>query len=478
MKTPSVLNSVYWSLLRVWGTRISTLLVFLILARTLSPAEIGVVAYVLGWLAIFLVLADMGLAEYLVYEHAAEREMQLAVWWFQTGMAFLISTLLTLIVVFSLMPLGTQQSEVMLALIWTLPISAASKVPDALLRREFKFRETAIRSFTCVTAGGVAGVALAMSGAGVWSLVVKQWVEVLIEVVMLFRLSHWQIGFEYSFANTMKALRHSWGIVWSRFLDILMQKADTIIIGAWIGVTELGYYSVGQKMFQVLQDGFVGALTNVLSPRYGKLKENPEALKAFFLSSILGASLLVTPIFLLVSFFSPELIVILFSEKWAASAEVMRWMCLSGLLIGAVNLNGFLVLAMQKNAYFSILMSVGFVSTVVLLAAAAPFGVNAIAATLLAKNIIIFPLGLYMVMRLLGVNLLDYFSNLLPAAMVALFLTIIVLTARYGLGLNGLVPSLFVCAFSILAGTMLLKLAYGDRLKSLRLMLTANSHAG
>ncbi len=458
-------------MIQIWGVRISTLLLFTLLARTLSPDEIGTVGYVLGLLAIFQVFADLGLAEYLVYNHKAARNMQLAVWWLQVGLAILISLALSLIVTFGFMSEKNGINDVMMALIWTIPISTATRVPEALMRKDLMFREIALRSFVAITAGGIVGVILAFKGAGVWSLVAKQWVEVIVDMVMLFGLSRWRPAFTCAFSDSLLVLRHSWGIVWSRLLDIIMQKADVLIIGTWIGIAELGYYTIGQKMFQVLYGGFVGALASVFCPKYGRLREDKAALKAFFLSSVQGASLLITPIFLLASFIAPEFIRLIFGVKWAESAQVMRLMCLSGLLLGAVNLNGFLVLAMQKNLLFSVLMSVGFVVTILLMLAAAPYGINALAATGLIETLILFPIGLIFVMRLLDMKLSEYFRNLEPTIVIVALIASVEISVKYWFDFNPVFSAIYVCTFTILLSLITLRFIYWKQIKNLHVFV-------
>ena len=77
-----VVGAVAWSAMRSWGTRVATLLVFFILTRILNPEEIGLISYILGWLFLLAVIADLGLAEYIVYNHSAARLTELGIWWF------------------------------------------------------------------------------------------------------------------------------------------------------------------------------------------------------------------------------------------------------------------------------------------------------------------------------------------------------------------------------------------------------------
>ena len=89
-----LVGGVFWSVARSWGTRVATLLVFFILTRLLAPEEIGLISYILGWLMLLAVFADLGLAEYIVYNHDSPRLTELGIWWFQVVVSFCIALIL------------------------------------------------------------------------------------------------------------------------------------------------------------------------------------------------------------------------------------------------------------------------------------------------------------------------------------------------------------------------------------------------
>lgn len=478
MSGTSLFNNIYWSLIQVWGPRFTTIVVFIILARTLSPDEIGTVTYVLGWLAIFLALADQGIAEYFVYNHEAGRNQQLAVWWLQIGLAIVMAAGLSIAVGFEWIPMEATQRDVMLALVWTLPFSAAVSVPLALLRRDSRFRDIAIRSLASVFFGGVLSSALALSGAGVWSLVAKQWIEVVIDVCLLIYLSRWRISLDFAFMDAFRVMHRSWSLIWGNWTSVIMHKVDVLLIGAWIGTAELGYYTMGQRLFFILRDGFAGALSSVFGPRYGRLRNDPQMLKEFFLSSVQVATLAIAPVFLLATLFAGDLIVLLFGSKWEQSAALLSLMCLPGLLIGASFPNTYLVAASLRNKLFSTLMTVVSVLRVAVIVAAVPFGIKAVAAGGIFTILIILPFGIWMVMRILPIKVSEYLSSMASAAILTGTIAAGFLVARYYFGLEHVIALIAVTLVSMLAGMAILRMTshWGDILQLKHFLLHSRHH--
>ena len=417
-----VVGAVAWSAMRSWGTRVATLIVFFILTRILNPEEIGLISYILGWLMLLAVFADLGLAEYLVYNHASPRLTELGIWWFQVIVSFLITlTLLSLLLAGFINPDKTNPDAVlaMLILAFTLPISAAAKIPEALLRRQMDYKGLAIRSLVAISVSSILAILLALSGYGIWSLVFKQVTEVLIDAFYCFKLSKWRPSFHFEITYLKKALQGGWGIVSSRVLDVLSQSADTLIIGSMFGMRDLGFYAMGKKIFQVLNDGVLQAVTGVIASAFGRVQNDNQRLKALFLTSVKFSALITAPIFMMAIALSPDWVPIVFGVKWTTSAPIAQVLFLTGLVAGYGHLNGFVLLANNRNKAFFMLMLVNTLVSLSLLAMLSQFGLLAAAAASPIKTLLMFPVSLWLSRRLIDFTLVEYFSALKAAAVVS-----------------------------------------------------------
>jgi O-antigen/teichoic acid export membrane protein len=414
----SVASGVLWSSLKNWGTRVTTLLVFLVVARLLTPAEMGFFAFALGVVTICAAFSDLGLAEFAVY-NKTERIIESSIWWLQLAIALLLSVGMAILFSFDLWQTSELPEDGRLAfyaLLATLPLVTAVKVPEAIMRRRMEFQALAARSMISIIFGAVVGVALALSGAGLWSLVAKQIVEAVADFFLYFKMSGWRPFAKPSLQPSFVVFQSGWGIVASRVIDALGQRADALIIGTFLGFSSLGQYSMALRVFQVLNEGIVQPVTSVIATAFAHTKEDPFQRRSFFLASVEFASLITAPIFALSIMFGDFWLPFFFGAQWVAAGESFAILSLTGLIIGFSSLNGFSLLANGSNREFVVLTFFGSSVSIMLLIGACYYLPDSVAWALPLKAALVFPLSLWLAKKLIGFDLRGYLLALRPAA--------------------------------------------------------------
>lgn len=165
-------SAVAWMAFGNWTEQAVNFLVFVLLARILGAEAFGLLAMA----AVFVILSEFlvreTFSEYLISaDTLGPAHLNSAFW-----LLMVFGGVLTAVLWWAAGPVARfydqpQVPELLRALSMTVPIIAITAVPVAILRRDMSFRVLSIRAIAGVIAGGVVGVALALSGAGVWALV-------------------------------------------------------------------------------------------------------------------------------------------------------------------------------------------------------------------------------------------------------------------------------------------------------------------
>ena len=113
---------------------------------------------------------------------------------------------------------SSESGWVMLGLVglaFTDGFSAFWIVPQNVLQRELEFASLAIRRLLAVAVSGAGATAMALWGAGVWSLVALTTVQSLVSIVVLWNASSWRPSRRFSWAR-IRSMQLVWMFCSSR----------------------------------------------------------------------------------------------------------------------------------------------------------------------------------------------------------------------------------------------------------------------
>lgn len=391
-----------WNIAVNLGSQVSTFLVFLVLARLLPPDAIGTVAAANAILSLLWIFVDQGYTTALVRRPTAEPIVLSTAFWVMTA-----TTLVTIGSVTLLAPLvgrsygAPELGEILQWLVWAMALPALGAVHGALLLRDLRFREFALRRLVSIIAGGIVGVALAYAGFGIWSLVVKQMVEAVVDLGLVWWVVRWKPRWMFSVEDAKELFGFGSSIAGANLISFSVRRSDEFLVAYLLGSTALGYYAVAMRAIIVLNEVCIGAALRTAVPLLSRIQEDPERLRRACLRAFRYSLVLVMPAFAGVALTAGDIIHVLFGAKWEASSMVLQILAVAGV----VNTLSLLVDAIltavgypQRVLGLSLLRGVLTVGGTLL---AARFGIEGVAAVSVVKAAIFAPIG-FGVLRWVG----------------------------------------------------------------------------
>jgi teichuronic acid exporter len=408
-------GSALWVLAEQWSTKVVSLVLFAVLARLLHPEDFGLVALATAFIAILQVFVNSGFAKALIQKkELAPKDGSTAFW---TSLAIAAIAYGILLLAAPILAELLHQPGLHLVLVVlgaSLPLSALSRVPAALLAREFAFRSLSLRTMVATLTGAVFALPLALLGCGVWALVAQALAETAIAVVVLWSSTTWRPAFTFSFAS----LRSLWGtgisLLGIELLDTLQAQIDKIVIGALFSTTELGIYSLAQRIGVMLQELVSSVITRVSLTTFSRAQDDLSRVARIFRQLTFVTASLSFPVFAIVAVLSDQIVPFLFGEGWDAAIPLV-WIMAGGWAFAAVAMFDRSALVGTGNAATAFWLAlVQNVVSIALVFAFAPFGILGIAFSRFAR-ILTWPIRLVALWRHITLRVGQYVWQVLKS---------------------------------------------------------------
>ncbi len=385
-----------WNVIMAFSNQATTFLVFLVLARIMTPEEIGVVAIANAILSVLWFLVEQGYSEAIVRSPTLSPRLLSTAFWLIAGSGVVVvATLVLLAPAVSNLYDSSVLTPVLQSLACIMGLASLSSIPSALLNRDLKFRAQAIRQVIATLLGGVAGVIMAYQGFGVWSLVGKQAVESVCGLVMVWALVSWRPRFEFS----RQAARELFGFGSRRTGTNLIQRAtrraDEFLVGFFLGSAALGLFSVGVRAVLLLTEISTAAAQRTAMPLLAKIQDDRAKLRHACIQGIDLSSAVLTPLYAGLAVTAPEVIETFFGSKWLDSVTIVQGLGVASLTNTVGMFVSPLLVATGKAHWLLRLVTLRAVTGVVATVIGAKFGLVGLAYSLVARALILFPLNFF-----------------------------------------------------------------------------------
>lgn len=326
------LRGIAWAYAAFFGKRVFTFFSTAILARLLVPDDFGLVGFALLILNFIEVARGFGINEAVVYNRERIDETNDTAFWINTGVGVLqMAVTLLLAPLFLSFFDDPRLVDILRVLAISFVITALGQTHSALLQKELLFRRRFVPDLISSLLKGLASIALAWGGLGVWSLVIGHLVGVSLQTITLWAVVRWRPRLRF-FSDRARSLWH-YGvhILIVQAFGIALDQADQLMIGTLLGQTQLGYYTIASKIPELIIANFSLVLTTVLFPALAKLNSDRGALIEGFLATTRYTALVTFGAGFGLAAVAPELVRVVYGAQWDPAIDLFRVLALLGI---------------------------------------------------------------------------------------------------------------------------------------------------
>jgi O-antigen/teichoic acid export membrane protein len=366
-------------------TQLVSLVQTLILARLLSPAEVGWFAAGTVLSGFLITVAEGGMSNALVQSENRVDDVAITVFWatLLTGIGWAAVAVLCAPVISRIFHNDTV-GLISAVSAGTIVLHALTYVPDALMQRRFDFRERMIVQPVTAVTFAVSSVALCANGFGVWGLVIGTYCSVVAWLVAAWILAGWRpwSGGRASYGLWRELARFSLPLVVWTVVNRARDMLETAVVGGALNATALGYYRYGRRLGAVPETAVISVVSYVLFPAFARLAGDAERFRSAFLRALRVLWLLMVPIALFILAVGEPMVTVLLGEKWRGAGAML--VALAGIGPGvalmAVGMESIKGLGRTRALHWVTLVSTA--AGIGLLFALLPFGLTGVGVAL------------------------------------------------------------------------------------------------
>lgn len=439
-----------WSAAESWGRHVFTFAIVVILARQLGAEEFGLAALAMIAPIVLSVPVTSGVPEALIQRPHLEPEHLDSAFWLLASLGMTISTLIWL----AATPIAWALDEPRLPELvrWAsviVVLQSLSSVPGAVLKRRLDFRLFAIRTTIGTAVGGTIGIALAMSGYGVWSLIFMQICKVAVEAVVLLGWGAWRPRLRFSFNRCRDLFGFAGPLMVQSMWNFVNDELPKAIVAVSVGTQAVGLLAFARRPLEFLTQCFLGPVTAVTLPAISRLQAEPDKINGFYAKAVRLGALVGFPVFIGFAAVAPEAVPLVFGAQWAEAVPAIQLMMLLGLVRIVDSTSGLSLLALGHSRLLLKMNMLYTVLVVLALPVAARFGLEAAVAGLVLCNLALLPIFIYYAKRVGGIKVRPALATFPRLAICAALMVAAIEAFR------GAAPA-DVSAFLILAGEIAL----------------------
>lgn len=321
--TGTVVRGIGISGLGYVATQALTLVSFLVIARLVTPAEIGQVAAGTLLVSIGLLFTESGMLAALVHrrDRLDEAAATAVVSTFAAGLLFGLGALALSPLIGVIFDSG-KIGSIAAATAGLLLLRTVTIVPTALLQRRFSFvRRVIVEPLGVLVFGGVAIFATA-NGLGAWGLVIGYYAQAVADVALSWGLARWLPNLRLaSYGMWRELVSYGRHVFTASVIIRAANEAPVLLIGRYVGAGPLGQFRYGYRITTLPLSLLLAAASFVLFPAFARIATERDRFRAAFVRSLRWIAALGMPSGLLLVAVGPPTAVLVFGPTWAEAGD-------------------------------------------------------------------------------------------------------------------------------------------------------------
>ena len=323
-----IFSSAFWSYAGNFSDRAIRFVVFVIVARLVSPAEFGVVLISLLVVEALQIFLDGGLGAALIRQATVSDVEFDSAFLITLAFGFALSTGIFLGAdAFARLVRQADAASVIRILALTPVINALGAIHTTRLVRDLGFKALATRTLAASLIASLVAVGLAYAGLGVWALVARSLTLVLCSTVGVWIAMPWLPRLRFDWMAIRTLLPTALRLLGSNLIGQINGRGFDFLAGLVLGVGALATFRIAGQTVLLIIELTAGPLTYVGYSVLSRHKDDPALFAEGFKFMAQLSALLIFPAFFGLFAVADELFPLVFGARWTGASVIVPFMC-------------------------------------------------------------------------------------------------------------------------------------------------------
>ncbi len=324
-------RGIFWSFLDSFGVYLVKFGFSIVIARTLSPEDYGLMGMIVIFISLGQMIMQSGFSMALIQKKDSTTADLSTAFWFNVITALVVYCILFFssgaIAAFFQKPVLVNITRV--AAIGII-LNALCSVQVSILSKRMDFRKLTWINLAGALISGTTGLIMALQGYAVWALVFQTLAGNMIYLAGLWITSSWKPAFIFSINSFRSLFNFGYKILLQGLTDVLFTKLYFPLIGKFYPVTQLGFYTNASRFHELFVRQTSNSVTRVIFPAFATIQDEKERFNTNYVRSfnLLAAIMFLGSLVLIIS--SRPFISIALTDKWLPAVPFMQLLFIEG----------------------------------------------------------------------------------------------------------------------------------------------------
>lgn len=402
-------------------------------SRILEPNEYGIMAMASVISNFAIIFRDLGTGSAIIQKKEVNNNFLSSLFWMNMGVGVVIMALIMIISPFVAVFFHEDKlTFVLILLSISFPLASSGTIHQSYLERNNKFSQVCLVEMASAILSLVIGIATALTGVGVYSLVIMTIIQTLISSAGFWYVSNWMPSFVFTKKDIADVLNFSGNLTLFNLVNYFSRNSDNMIIGHYFSSAILGAYSLAYRIMLFPLQSLTSVASRSLYPIISKMRnDNKGDVTDLYLRTLSFISIFTLPLMAGLWALNDSFVNVVFGEKWVLVSSILFWLAPTGFIQSLVSTTGTIYMAYGK---VGLLFKLGVFSALLQVLAfliGAQYNVIVLAKLYFIANLINSIIAMYFTLKLLSSNLTHLLMKLLPTICCTLGMLFIVLSIKY-----------------------------------------------